>query len=563
MPASWKEPWIHYLTPEFLWNKQYDTFKEGGGDMLLIVSPGELQLLVADADCLSQMTTRRNDFPKPTERYESVDIFGKNVVSTEGAYWRHHRKITSPPFTEKNNYLVWQESLHQAQSMMAGWMGKNPENSGPLKTIASEAMRLSLHVISRAGFGVRLGWPHEETDEELPEGHTLSYKDALSGLLENIIVVMLTPSLMLKYSPLKIHKHAQEAFVEWGKYMREMYHAKRVEVKAGQTREGMDLMGALVKGAGLTTESLNSDGKADPEKADPKKQLLTDEEILGNAFVFILAGHETAANTIHFSILFLAMRWSSQKRLQDDLDAILGDKPTSEWDYDTDMPKLFGSMCGAVMNEQLRLIPPVVGIPKCTRSPQGLQFNGEHVTVPGNTYISLHTVATHRNPKYWPHTSEEDLLDFRPERWLLDPQKTNTNTEADTYEKEEGLDFDGPDKRPDTAASLYRPARGAYLPFSEGYRSCLGRRFAQVEILAVLAVIFKHYSVELDLGEWMSDEEIERATEEEVKATWDKADARARWLLKEGMMTIITIQMRKDKVPMRFVRRGRERFKFN
>lgn len=297
LPASWKEPWIHYVVPGYLWDKKYDTFKEAGSDMLLIVAPGANTLLVADADVLSQITTRRNDFPKPTEIYSSIDLFGKNVVSTEGAYWRHHRKITSPPFTEKNNHLVWQESLHQAQSMMTGWMTDNPNDSGALQTVASEAMRLSLHVISRAGFGVRIDWPHEEKEVELPEGHTLSYKEALSRLLENIIVVMLTPSFILKHSPMKLHKVANESLVEWGKYMREMYHAKREEVKAGQTREGMDLMGALVKGAGLTTETLNADGDTDPEKGPPKKQLLTDQEILGNAFVFILAGHETAANT--------------------------------------------------------------------------------------------------------------------------------------------------------------------------------------------------------------------------------------------------------------------------
>ena len=528
--------------------------------MLMLVSPGALQLLVADADAISQMTTRRNDFPKPTEIYTSVDLFGKNVVSTEGAYWRHHRKIASPPFTERSNVLVWQESLHQGASMMAELMGGNTESSGPLTSIASEAMRLSLHVISRAGFGVRLEWPHEEVKRELPPGHTLSYKDSISHLLENIVVVMLTPRAILKYSPLKLHKVAYEAFTEWGKYMREMYDSKRDEVKAGQTREGLDLMGALMKGAGITAESMN-----DVEKEGGKpKQLLTDDEILGNAFVFILAGHETAANTIHFSLLFLAMHWSSQKRLQDDLDEILGDKPIKEWDYDEDMNRLFGSMCGAVMNEELRLIPPVVGIPKRTLKghPQGLQFNGQHVTVPGNTYISLDTVSTHTNPKYWPHTSAEDLLEFRPERWLLDPTKGHSNTDDNTYAEEEGMDFDGPDKRPDTAASLFRPPRGAYIPFSEGFRSCLGRRFAQVEILAVLAVIFKHYSVELDLGEYMSDEDIAKATEEDVRGAWDKADANARHLLKTGMMTIITIQMRTGKVPMRFVKRGNERFKF-
>lgn len=523
-------------------------------------------LIVADAEAVNQITTRRNDFPKPIEIYSSVDLFGKNVVSTEGAYWRHHRKITSPPFTEKNNHLVWVESLHQAQSMMTSLVGEGQNESGPLKNVAAEAMRLSLHVISRAGFGVRLEWPHEEVNSQIPKGHTLTYKIALERLLENIIVVMLTPKWLLRSSPFQLHKVANEAYVEWGKYMREMYQDKRDEVKSGETREGMDLMGALVKGAGFTAESLNANGHADTEKGttSASKQLLTDDEILGNAFVFILAGHETAANTIHFSIMYLAMHWSSQKRLQEDLDAILGDKPVSEWDYDEDVPKLFGSMCGAVMNEELRLIPPVIGIPKSTAEgrPQGLQLGGQHVTVPQDCFLNLNAVAVHRNPKYWPHTSDEDLLDFRPERWLLDSSKSHGNTDENAYAEEEGLDFDGPDRRADTASTLYRPPKGAYIPFSEGYRSCLGRRFAQVEILAVLAVIFKTWSVELDVSAFMTDEEVAAASEEQKREAWNKADARARDLLRTGMMTIITIQMRKDKVPMRFVKRGNERFKF-
>ena len=224
-------------------------------------------LHVADAEAIAQITTRRNDFPKPINFYRSIDLFGKNVVTTEGAYWRHHRKITSPPFTEKNNHLVWLESLHQAQSMMAGWVDeKTHPDSGPIKDVATQAMRLSLHVISRAGFGVRLEWPHEETSHQLPEGHTLTYKEALERLLENIIVVMLNPRWMLRHSPLKIHKVANEAFVEWGKYMRELYESKRTEVRKGESREGMDLMGALVKGAGITADSQSNEANGDPEK---------------------------------------------------------------------------------------------------------------------------------------------------------------------------------------------------------------------------------------------------------------------------------------------------------
>ncbi|KAK6437217.1 hypothetical protein LTR95_006591 [Oleoguttula sp. CCFEE 5521] len=557
LPKAWIEPWIEFMTPDWVWTKLYDAFRDRDVDAFILVSPGRNTLDVADAEAINQITTRRNDFPKPIEIYRSVDIFGKNVVSTEGQIWRHHRKITSPPFTERNNHLVWQESLHQAQEMMTGWMGTSDAVSKSLYDVSDQAMRLSLHVISRAGFGQRLTWPHEEPDQIVPEGHTLTYKDALQNLLENVITVMLTPRWLLANSPLKLHKVAQESFVEWGKYMREMYHTKRDEVASGETREGMDLMGALVKGAGITPESLEK-SKADPSQST---QLLTDDEILGNAFVFILAGHETAANTIHFSALFLAMNPASQRHLQADLDSILGDRPSSEWDYDEDMSKLFAGMCGAVMNEQLRLIPPVVGIPKSTAkdSPQGLQIGGKHYTVPGDCYLTLETAAVHRNPKYWPHTSDEDLLEFRPERWLLDNDTNGLSTKAqhnDGYASEEDLDFDGPDKRADTAASMFTPKKGAYIPFSDGYRSCLGRRFAQIEILAVLAVVFKNFTVELDISGFLAEGETEESmSEERRQALWQKAKDKANYLLRNGMMTVITIQMRGEKVPLRFRRR--------
>ncbi|KAK5115502.1 hypothetical protein LTR62_001161 [Meristemomyces frigidus] len=558
LPSAWTQTWIDYVTPEFAWDKLYDTFRDIGSDVFLIVAPGANTLCVADPEAISQITTRRNDFPKPIWMYSSIDLYGKNVVSTEGANWRHHRKITSPPFTEKNNHLVWTESLHQAESMMAGWVAPNTKASGPIRDIAGQAMRLSLHVISKAGFGIRLPWPHEEAEAETPEGHTLSFKDALSLLLENILVVMLTPRWLLSRSPLQLHKTANEAFVEWGQYMRDLYNEKRSEASTGSdSREGLDLMGALVTGAGITQQA-NGNGTAEKSA----KQLLTDEEIFGNAFVFTLAGHETAANTIHFSLLYLAMHPQSQRRLQKDLDDILGDRPMTEWDYDEDVPKLFGSMCGAVMNEQLRLIPPVLGIPKSTPKgqPQGLTIGGKQVTVPEGCYVTINTAALHRNPKYWPHTSEADLLDFRPERWLVD--KTHATKQDQAYATEEGLDFDGPDQRPDTAESLFRPIKGAYVPFSDGYRSCLGRRFAQVEILAVIAVIFKTWSVELDTSIFLPDEEFPSASDETKREAWEKADQRARHLLRYGMGTIITIQMRGEKVPMRFVRRGEEQFNY-
>ena len=246
-----------FIAPEFAWSEKYNSFKRLNSDIFLLVSPGANHLFVADPQVISQIVTRRNDFPKPIEMYQSIDLFGKNVVSTEGSIWRRHRKITAPPFTEKNNYLVWTESLHQAQSMLVSWVGHDGNNERTISTLAQDAMRLTLNVISRAGFGVQLKWPHEEEAQDvlkeggaignaqIPRGHTMPYKDALSTLLENLVWVILMPRWLLRNSIFKAHKVSYEALVEWGKYMNEMYAAKQASVAKGETNEGLDLMGKL------------------------------------------------------------------------------------------------------------------------------------------------------------------------------------------------------------------------------------------------------------------------------------------------------------------------------
>lgn len=346
--------------------------------------------------------------------------------------------------------------------------------------------------------------------------------------------------------------------------MQDMVNQKRAQVQSGHDSDTkMDLLGALVKAQ-----------QSDDKSSGP---ILTESEILGNSFVFILAGHETAANSIHFSILYLALKQASQRHLQEDLDSIFQGRPCSEWDYDLDLPKLFGGMTGAVMNEELRLVAPVVCIPKMTmEQPQVLSIDGKKCTVPAWTYVNLDAAGVHRNPNHWPngppsdksnpaHRSsnlDNDLEEFKPERWLVDGKALQHGSMPSDDQKTADTDDLGVNTAADTAASLYRPVKGSYIPFSEGYRACIGRRFAQVEILAVLAVIFSQYSVELAVDEWASDEEVAKMSKAERKVVWNKAAKRAQWLMQEGMGAIITLQMRAGHVPVRLVRKGEERFIF-
>ncbi len=87
--------------------------------------------------------------------------------------------------------------------MLAGWLGPSGNASKTITDVAGDTMRLSLHVISRAGFGVRLMWPHEEgaRDVAVPAGHKLSYKDAIHDLLQNILPIMLLPRWILSEPP--------------------------------------------------------------------------------------------------------------------------------------------------------------------------------------------------------------------------------------------------------------------------------------------------------------------------------------------------------------------------
>jgi cytochrome P450 len=583
LPRSWMT-WIEYCIPDFGYSHRMDAFERVGADTFLTVAPSGLVMYTCDAEVINQVVARRNDFPKPSPIYRALKIYGGNVVSAEGNVWRQHRKAVSPPFTEKNNHLVWQETIDQSLAMLTSWVGRDGEGNKTIDRVADDTMRLSLHVISRAGFGRKLEWPEDDTDVQVDkdyvdpskiqndmagadEGHSMSYAYAIHCLLDNILFQLLFPRWLLRYVPLKAFKKADEAYSEWGNYMREAVEKKRTDLDVGKEvkEESMDILAGLVK----------SQTKAD------KQAHLEDSEILGNMFVLILAGHETAANSIHFSMLYLALHRQSQLRLQKDVDDIFSGKPPSEWDYDRDLPQLFGSMVGAVLNEELRLVSPVVAIPKSTwGAPDApLTIDGKTITVPAETYIGLVVAASHRNPKLWPISPptypggkpvhprsnlDNDLEEFRPERWIVTEEESRANKDASQEKKENMAARAGGDlnidETSDTSERLYKPPKGAYAPFSDGHRSCIGRRFAQVEILVALAIIFQNYSVELAVDSYASDEEVAEMDDNAKADVWQKAAEDVREKMLNNMAAVITLQMRKGTVPIRLVPRGQERF---
>jgi cytochrome P450 len=300
----------------------------------------------------------------------------------------------------------------------------------------------------------------------------------------------------------------------------------------------------------------------------PHLPTLSKSELIGNSFILFFAGHETSANSIHFSILLLAMHLDSQRKMQADIDSIIGrGKPISEFSYHSDMPRLFNSMVGAVLNEQLRLIPATLSVPKVANGDQIVTMDGREFVIRDGTSIQLNVVGTNRNPRYWPSAPSKvtpgtnDLDDFVPERWLrtqVDPRAEKATPHKET-EAPDGLEQTSFDTT--APGSLFKPVKGSFLTFSEGMRACPGRRFAQVEVTAVLSAIFQRYSVELDVSDWASDAELDLMEIDGRGEVYQQATERARRIIKRCEQRLITLQLKPgDHVPVRFVERGKERF---
>jgi cytochrome P450 len=563
LPKSWWEGWLFALIHDWAYRdgrKAWEPF----GDTVIVVAPERMQLFTRNAEIIRQVTARREHFPKDTTDYQILRVFGENVLTEEGSVWRMHRKVQAASFNEKNAAHTFSEAISQTHGLISSWLGPDGKGRQTITTAEKDTMTLALNIIAYVGFGLRLLWPGQtfpaDADPKLakygslepPARHTMSFAHALESTLEYLLVLLIVPWPVLKRLPFKWAKASWEAKENYVGYMDEFLQDKIAEVRQGdQPKDSMDLMGQLVR---AKYGKSNSDGGSE----------MSDSDIIGNAFIVSVAGHETSANVMHFTFIELASNLAAQRAVQKDVDDICGrDSDPSTWSFEAVINPMLASHLGASMNETLRLMPPVPEIPKHVAprfGDQVITVDGEKHTLPAGMNISISTVAAHRNPRYWPscpsrvRPGEDDVDDFDPKRWFRSSDSAHHEVEDGDTEDYGGF------KGRDTSDSLFRPPRGAFIPFSDGARSCLGRRIGQVEIMAALAVVFQKYSIELAVDEWASDEEVERMSLEEKRRLYKKAQDKCRATLRKATSRI-SLKLHGDlHVPIRLVLRGQERF---
>ena len=182
----------------------------------------------------------------------------------------------------------------------------------------------------------------------------------------------------------------------------------------------------------------------DPETGEA----FSDAQLADQVATMILAGHETTATALFWSLYLLSLDSGAQEELAAEARAQGAHQPG-----ELDATKL--KFTRAVLDEALRLYPPAYLLARAALGPDVVA--GEKVRK--NDVILMSPWLLHRHEKLWdnPHA-------FMPQRFL-------------------------PPSPP--------PDRFAYLPFGVGPRVCIGAQFALTEAVLALAKIVASYRVEI------------------------------------------------------------------
>lgn len=218
--------------------------------------------------------------------------------------------------------------------MLQSWVECGQQ--GTQETVQDTA-RLALHVLSSAGFGVSRSF--NEGVQKLSPGHDMSYQDALSLILRNVVTLAIIPKESLT-SPMFFGKLRLlgQATKEFKRYMIELLQHERTQA-IKRDLEDNNLLSALIRAS----------NEVKKKEDDKMTQFgLTDDEISGNIFIYNLAGHETTANTVAAAIVVLAANSQYQEWLAEEIIHVpYKDLGSAQQNYENSFPKL--KRCVAIL----------------------------------------------------------------------------------------------------------------------------------------------------------------------------------------------------------------------
>jgi cytochrome P450 len=359
-------------------------------------------------------------------------LIGDGLLTSEGEQWRRHRRVVQPVFSRRHVTAFGPAMTAAARQLTARW---DSLPDGTTINVAGQMSALALDIVGQALFGSDLSGDAEQMGRAMNAGQRVA-------TLATFVPVPWGPASTRALKSVARRVGRTPEGIE-GPVAR-IISGRRAAAPADAGRDLLDVL--------LTARAV--DGSP-----------LTDTEIGDEVATFMLAGHETSANTLSWSLALLSAYPSARLHLEAEVDAVLGDRDPDAGDADK-LP-----WTRAVVAEAMRLYPPAWTIERNALADDEVAG----VRVPARSLVAIPPYLVHRHPDFWP-----DPAGFDPRRFLRDEQGSDTD---------DGNGHPAPQAR----------HRYAYIPFGGGRRACVGASFAELETVLVLATIARRYRLELTM----------------------------------------------------------------
>ena len=354
---------------------------------------------------------RPRDFPKSDRiRTGLAPLLGNSVFVTNGPTWERQRRIIDPAFEGGRLREVFPAMREAARATVARLSARA---DGQPVEIEAEASHAAADVICRTMFSIPI------EDELAAEVFATFRAHQASAPILNAA-----------------------ALLPWPRWLprphRSTTRATAARIRALITRLTEARVAAIAAGTApddLATRILTT---PDPQTG----QGFDAAEMVDQVAIFFLAGHETSASALGWTLYLLATHPDAQDRVAAEAQAVLA----AGGPEFADLSRL--SFTRDVFREALRLYPPVPMMVREATRPERFR---DRAVAPG-AQIVLSPWHLHRHARLW-----DDPDAFRPDRWATAPCRAS--------------------------------ARAAYMPFSAGPRVCTGAGFAMAEGVVMLALI--------------------------------------------------------------------------
>lgn len=371
---------------------------------------------VSHPDYVREMLiTQRARFEISTMRTRLEPLLGMGLLTSRGELHARQRRLMQPVFRKSRIDAYAPCMVDYAARAAERW------KPGGQIDLTDEMMKLTMAVVSKTLFD------HDvERDSDRVSGN-------LSTLMSFFARWM---SPFLQFS-LKLPLPSTFTFRRALRGLDEVVY-RMIEQRRRHPTGGEDLLSLLMQA-----------------KDDETNVQMTEKQLRDELLTLFLAGHETTANALGWTIYLLAQHPDADAKLHAEVRSALAGRARLEAADGERMP-----YARKVMMEGMRLYPPAwfVGRTALDNVPLG------GYTVPRGTTVLTSQYVVHRDGRFF-----EEPQRFRPERW--------------TEEFQEKL------------------PRGAYFPFSAGDRHCIGEGFAWLEALLILATLVERWRFELVPGQ--------------------------------------------------------------